>query len=98
MSAHFGEPVEVVRCKTVDLRVPATSEIVIEGYISDTEKHSEGPMGEFAGYTPKKQYLPMLPNKLFEQLQGMSRDYILHRRRLSAQEIRIFQFFRCAYS
>jgi UbiD family decarboxylase len=41
--------VEVVPCKTVDLTVPATSEIVIEGYISDTEKHSEGPMGEFAG-------------------------------------------------
>lgn len=50
MGAHFGEPVEVVQCKTVDLRVPATSEIVIEGYISDTEKVSEGPMGEFAGY------------------------------------------------
>ncbi|MEQ9617807.1 MAG: UbiD family decarboxylase [Deltaproteobacteria bacterium] len=50
MGAHFGEPVEVVPCKTVDLEVPATCEIVIEGTISDTEKISEGPMGEFAGY------------------------------------------------
>ncbi len=50
LGAHFGEPIEVVPCRTVDLKVPATSEIVIEGYISDTEKVSEGPMGEFAGY------------------------------------------------
>lgn len=50
LGAHFGEPVEVAPCRTVDLKVPATCEIVIEGYISDTEKVSEGPMGEFAGY------------------------------------------------
>lgn len=50
MGAHFGEPVEVVKCKTVDLRVPAGSEIVIEGTISEAETEKEGPMGEFAGY------------------------------------------------
>jgi UbiD family decarboxylase len=51
LGAHFGEPIEVVPCKTVDLKVPATCEIVIEGTISPTETVSEGPMGEFAGYT-----------------------------------------------
>ena len=50
MGAHFGEPVEVVKCKTVDLQVPAGSEIVIEGTISEAETEKEGPMGEFAGY------------------------------------------------
>jgi UbiD family decarboxylase len=50
MGGYFGEPVEVVRCETVDLEVPATAEIVIEGYISDTETALEGPFGEYAGY------------------------------------------------
>lgn len=50
LGAHFNEPIEVVPCRTVGLEVPAACEIVIEGFISDTEMHSEGPMGEFAGY------------------------------------------------
>ncbi len=45
-----GEPVEVVRCKTVDLLVPAHSEIVIEGIVSTDELEPEGPFGEFTGY------------------------------------------------
>lgn len=50
MGAHFGEPVEIVQCKSVDLQVPSGSEIVIEGTISEKETAEEGPMGEFAGY------------------------------------------------
>jgi len=50
MGALYGEPVEVVNCKTVDLQVPANTEIVIEGTISNTDTSEEGPMGEFAGY------------------------------------------------
>ena len=45
-----GEPVEVVRCRTVDLLVPAYSEIVIEGIIPTDEMEPEGPFGEFTGY------------------------------------------------
>jgi UbiD family decarboxylase len=62
MGGYFGEPVDVVRCETVDLEVPATSEIVIEGFLSDKETAMEGPMGEYAGYlwpgpgTPKPVY------------------------------------------
>jgi UbiD family decarboxylase len=50
VGAYFGEPTEVVRCETIDLLVPASAEIVIEGSISRTETAMEGPMGEFAGY------------------------------------------------
>jgi UbiD family decarboxylase len=45
-----GEPVELVRCKTVDLMVPAHAEIVIEGIIPTDESEWEGPFGEFPGY------------------------------------------------
>ena len=46
------EPVELVKCETVDLEVPAESEIVVEGYIStNPEDHKmEGPFGEYTGY------------------------------------------------
>ncbi len=44
------EPVEVVKCETVDLYVPATAEIVIEGEIPPKERVPEGPFGEFTGY------------------------------------------------
>lgn len=50
LGGWFGEPIEVARCRTVDLEVPATAEIVVEGTISTTETHPEGPMGEFHGY------------------------------------------------
>jgi 4-hydroxy-3-polyprenylbenzoate decarboxylase len=46
-----GQPVELVKCETNDLQVPATSEIVFEGVISATEKDFEGPFGEWTGYS-----------------------------------------------
>jgi 2,5-furandicarboxylate decarboxylase 1 len=46
-----GEPVEVVRAETVDLMVPATAEIVIEGYIQPQIREIEGPFGEVGGYS-----------------------------------------------
>lgn len=45
-----GAPLDVIKCETNDLLVPATSEIVIEGVIAHTERKDEGPFGEFAGY------------------------------------------------
>jgi phenylphosphate carboxylase alpha subunit len=45
-----GEPVELVKCETVDLYVPATAEIVIEGEILPKERKPEGPFGEYTGY------------------------------------------------
>ena len=45
-----GEPVELVHCETVDLTVPATAEIVIEGEIRPGVMKDEGPFGEYTGY------------------------------------------------
>ena len=52
MGAYRGEPAELIRCETVDLEVPASAEIVIEGFISDDPAtyETEGPFGEFTGY------------------------------------------------
>jgi UbiD family decarboxylase len=50
IGALTGTPVEVVKCETNDLYVPANSEIVIEGRISNSVKVPEGPMGEYHGY------------------------------------------------
>ena len=44
-----GRPIEVVKCRTVDIDVPADSEIVIEGYFDGTQR-PEGPFVEFTGY------------------------------------------------
>ncbi len=44
------EPVELIKCETVDLEVPATSEIVIEAEVLPRERVAEGPFGEFTGY------------------------------------------------
>lgn len=44
-----GEPVEVVKCKTVDLEVPAKAEIVIEGEINTQKMEPEGAFGEAMG-------------------------------------------------
>ena len=45
-----GEPVELVKCETVDLEVPATSEIVIEGEVRPHDEMEEGPFAEYTGY------------------------------------------------
>ena len=45
-----GEKVELVDCKTVPLKVPATAEIVLEGYVSLDEYAPEGPYGDHTGY------------------------------------------------
>src|SRR5262249_58950028 len=52
MGAIRGAPVELVKCETVDLYVPATAEIVIEGYLGlDPATYMmEGPYAEFTGY------------------------------------------------
>jgi 2,5-furandicarboxylate decarboxylase 1 len=47
MGGLFGEAMEIVKCKTVELEVPATGEICLEGYISWDEREREGPFGEW---------------------------------------------------
>ena len=45
-----GKPVEIVKCETVDLEVPAHAEIVLEGYVELGELRAEGPFGDHTGY------------------------------------------------
>jgi len=45
-----GAPVPLIKCKTVDLEVPATSEVVLEGIIPTQYMEEEGPYGESMGY------------------------------------------------
>jgi len=43
-------PVEMVKCKTCDLEVPANAEIVLEGYVELGELRTEGPFGDHTGF------------------------------------------------
>jgi UbiD family decarboxylase len=45
-----GAPVKLIRCQTVDLEVPASAEIVLEGIIPTNYMEEEGPFGESMGY------------------------------------------------
>jgi 4-hydroxy-3-polyprenylbenzoate decarboxylase len=54
-----GSPVELVKCETVDLEVPATSEIVLEGYINLEELRSEGPFGDHTGFYSLEDLYPV---------------------------------------
>jgi len=48
---------KLVKCKTVNLEVPANSEIVLEGYVNPNEMRIEGPFGDHTGfYTPPEPY------------------------------------------
>jgi len=55
-----GRPVELVRCKTVDLEVPASAEIVIEGHIVKGELRDEGPFGDHTGYYTPREPFPVV--------------------------------------
>ncbi len=51
MGGLLGEPLELVRCQTSDVLVPAHAELVIEAEILPHERMAEGPFGEFTGYS-----------------------------------------------
>lgn len=59
--ALLGGPLEMVKCRTIDLEVPATAEIVLEGHIVPELKEVDGPFGEYHGY-----YGPPHPVPVFE--------------------------------
>lgn len=59
--------IKMVKCKTVDLEVPANSEIVLEGYVDPFDVRDEGPFGDHTGY-----YTPVEPYPTFT-LTGMMR-------------------------
>jgi 4-hydroxy-3-polyprenylbenzoate decarboxylase len=45
-----GKPVEMVKCETSDIEVPANAEIVLEGYVELDELRNEGPFGDHTGF------------------------------------------------
>ena len=51
MGGLLGEPLELVKCETSDLLVPAHAEMILEGEILPHERTPEGPFGEFTGYS-----------------------------------------------
>jgi 2,5-furandicarboxylate decarboxylase 1 len=51
MSSLLQEQIEMVPCETIDLKVPARAEIIIEGEILSKIREDEGPFGEFTGYS-----------------------------------------------
>jgi len=53
-----GRPVDLVRCVTVDLEVPAEAEIVVEGTIPTDVLEPEGPFGEYFGYMGNTELAP----------------------------------------
>jgi len=54
-----GAPVELVKCETVDLEVPATSEIVLEGHVHLDELSTEGPFGDHTGFYSLEDLYPV---------------------------------------
>ncbi len=53
-----GGGIELVQCKTIDMQVPANSEIVIEGYVDPNEKLMEGPFGDHTGFYSLADWYP----------------------------------------
>jgi len=58
-----GSPLELIKCETSDLLVPANAEIVLEGEISTDENVSEGPFGENRGYMSRARDNPVFKIK-----------------------------------
>ncbi len=53
------KPVELVKCETVDLEVPASAEIVLEGHVHLDELRSEGPFGDHTGFYSLEDLYPV---------------------------------------
>ena len=62
-SALRGEPLELVKCHTVDLEVPAFAEMVLEGHLVPNKRVVEGPFGELMGYYGEEAPNPIMDVK-----------------------------------
>lgn len=74
VGALYGKALELVKCETVDIEVPAHSEIVLEGKLLPGVREIEGPFGEYPKY-----YGPASPKPVIELTAMTSRrDPIYH--------------------
>ena len=55
-----GGGIPLVKCRTIDLEVPANAEIVIEGHVDPAERLLEGPFGDHTGYYSLADWYPAL--------------------------------------
>lgn len=77
-------PIEVVKCITSDIYVPATAEFVIEGEILPDYREKEGPLGEFTGHYSEPWNSPMVQVKaithrngaIYQTINGASFEHI----------------------
>jgi 4-hydroxy-3-polyprenylbenzoate decarboxylase len=53
------KPIELVKCETVDLEVPAHAEIILEGYVNLDELRPEGPFGDHTGFYALEDLYPV---------------------------------------
>jgi 4-hydroxy-3-polyprenylbenzoate decarboxylase len=54
-----GKPVEMVKCETSEIEVPANAEIVLEGYLELGESRTEGPFGDHTGFYSLEEDYPV---------------------------------------
>jgi len=72
-----GEPINVVRARTVDLMIPAEAEIVIEGLIDTEYLEPEGPFGESHGHVALEEFnLPMRVTAITHRKNAIVASYI----------------------
>ena len=72
-----GEPINVVRAKTVDLLVPAEAEIVIEGLIDTERLEPEGPFGESHGHVALEEFnMPMRVTAITHRRDAIVASYL----------------------
>jgi UbiD family decarboxylase len=58
--ALADRPIDLIPCRTVPLHVPASAEVVIEGWVAPHHREPEGPFGEFYGYMNREAPRPVL--------------------------------------
>ncbi len=72
-----GGPINVVRCRTVDLLVPAEAELVIEGLIDTERLEPEGPFGESHGHIALEEFnMPMRVTAITHRRNAIVASYI----------------------
>ena len=65
-----SKSIELVQCKTIDLKVPANAEIILEGYVSLEEYLPEGPFGDHTGYYNDVELFPVFTIKAITMRQN----------------------------
>ncbi len=80
-SALRGEPLELVKCNSVDLEVPAYAEIVLEGTLVPNKREIEGPFGELMGY-----YGEVAPHPVFKIKTIMHRNNPIYQHAYPSRE------------